>query len=138
MEVMDVVKIVIPIIVTLCGALFLMVRWTIDRQSRSSNALLKVFEESLLRTINQVSMDYENLRKTTNEFRNHHDARIHKVEQNLGEFKKEVAEFYIKRQDWLEHAVSLERKVDELRNDMHKELQEINRLLIQRMSEGAS
>ena len=125
MDLFEVLKIVVPIVIALIGTIFVLLRWAIDRQAQSTQKMWELFQASIGKNIHQLSVEVASFKADFYDWRNRYDARVHALEQKLSRFEKEVAGQYIKRRDWLEHALSLEKKVDLLRNDIHKELQEI-------------
>lgn len=129
MTVLDIIKIVVPIILALCGAVFVMMRWAMDKQAASTESMWEAINKSLLDNIGQLAKNLESHKGNVHQRLNGLENRFGNLQAEVSSHKKEVAEFYIKRQDWLDHALSLERKVDELRRDVHHELQGITRLV---------
>ncbi|GJM12781.1 MAG: hypothetical protein DHS20C12_11840 [Pseudohongiella sp.] len=122
MEIVDLLKIVVPIIVTLCGTVIVMMRWSIERQQKNSEHVWSVLQKSLLQSITQVSRDLQAHKKGNHQWKTKHADKLQELEKQLSAFQTEVAGDYIKRQDWHEHALNLERKMDELRRDINKEI----------------
>ena len=120
MELVDIFKIVVPIIASLCGTVWATMRWATDREAKAWTAI----HAGLGKQITELR---EELSKSLTDI----ERRLLEQERDLSKFREKVAEEYIKREDWLQHAVGLEKKVDLLRQDMGKELQALGREVAQ-------
>ncbi|MDX1491288.1 MAG: hypothetical protein R3332_08375 [Pseudohongiellaceae bacterium] len=134
MEFVDILKIVVPIILFMLAAIGGAIRWILDREEKAQakeDAAQKEYwgavHESLQRLVGELAGQFKEHKDEQSSWRERTDKKLESLEERFGEFRESVAGGYIKRDDWLSHAVNLERKVDNLRNDIHKELQIMGR-----------
>lgn len=132
MEWLDILKIVTPIILFMMASLGGALKWILDREEKTQEKEDKAqkeywgtVHESLQKLVSELSEQFKEHKGEQSGWRERTNARINNTETRLSEFRELVAATYIKRDDWLNHAVNLERKVDTMRNDIHKELQDI-------------
>jgi chaperonin cofactor prefoldin len=119
-ELVDIFKIVLPVIVALCGTVYATIRWTYERESAAQRAYWQVVHETLQKDIRDQG--------------EHHNPRQTAIERQLGDLDEafsnlrvKIAEEYVKRDDWLDQEKSVERKVDLLRADISKQLSDLTR-----------
>lgn len=134
MDWIDILKIVTPIILFMMASLGGALKWILDREEKTQEKEDKAQKEywetvhdSLQQLVSELSTQFKEHKGEQNVWRENTSTRINLIETRFSEFREYVAATHIKRDDWLNHAVNLERKVDNLRNDFHKELQDIVR-----------
>lgn len=113
MEALDILKIVGPVIIAVCATVFTAVKWTMGRQEIT----------------NQM---YRDESKT---FQKQFDKRTRALEETVQDFRVLVAKDYMPRASWLEHALSMERKLDNIRSDVSSEMKNINKLIMERLTQ---
>jgi len=136
MELVDILKITVPIILFMLAGMGGALKWifmreehTKAKEAESQKQYWGTVNENLQDLVRQLA---NQVRENKGEFtsaRERLEARISDVDKRLQEFREEVAGEYIKRDDWLEHAINLERKVDELRNDFNREIKDLIRVV---------
>lgn len=138
MELADVLKIVIPIIVSLCGTVAACIVWIVRREDttnqkedQATKEYWQTVHSSLERMINELATRLKEFDKDHGAWRTRSDARVQQLEKELYEFKALVGGEYLKREVWGQHAQALEHKLDLLRSDFNKEFKE----LIQKVAE---
>lgn len=132
METADILKIIVPIILFTLGGIAGLVKWILiretDSQRKGEQAQQQYWaavHKSLEKLVEDLSQQFHTHKSELTQRVDRSDARILDVDRRLQEFRELVAGEYIKRDDWLEHAVNLERKVDQLRNDFNKEIKDL-------------
>lgn len=132
MELADVLKIVVPIILALCGTVAGTVAWIFRREEetkRTQDAATKEYWQTVHQSLKLM---IEGLQARLAEIGHENDqetmrlhARVNGLEKELSEFRVLVAGEYLKRELWGENHHNLERKMDQLRSDISKELKEL-------------
>ena len=134
MELVDILKITIPIIIAILAGMAGCLKWIFMREEKAK-ANEKASQKEYWGTVNEnLQQNFGELKQQFKDYESETDlaverltSKIDDVDSRLREFREEVAGQYIKRSDWLEHAVNLERKVDDLRSDFNKEIKELIR-----------
>src|SRR5262245_23228532 len=105
MDIADILKIVLPLIVALCATVYGTIRWTYEREAAAQRAYWDVVHQTLMTRINEQG--------------EHHTARQAAIESKIADLdaayndlRVKVAEEYVKREDWLDQEKSIERKLD--------------------------
>lgn len=132
MEWADVIKITVPIILFTLSGIFGLVKWITLReaaaQEKSEEAQKEYWEkvhDNLATLVSALGADLNQYKSSQGQQLDSLRREVGEVAQRLQEFREQVAGSYIKRDDWLQHAVNLERKVDQLRNDFHNEIRDV-------------
>ncbi|WP_339859113.1 hypothetical protein [Pseudohongiella acticola] len=139
MELVDILKITVPIILFMIAGMGGALKWIFMREesrkaqeAKSQKEYWGTVNDNLQNLVSQLASQVRENKGEFSTARERMEARISDVDKRLQEFREEVAGEYIKRDSWLEHAVSLERKVDELRNDINREIKDLIRVVSSR------
>ena len=120
MDILDIVKIVVPVIVALCSTVWATMRWTYDREIAAQKAYWQVVHDTLLNKIGEHRTQHETWQQGS-------DERVVTLERELSALRVKLAEEYVKRHDWLDQEKAVERKLDLLRSEISKELQHLTK-----------
>ena len=127
MEVADILKIVIPVIIALCGTVFATLKWTMTRQANAEKAHWELIHLNIKEMVESLSGRLNENKNHNSELNRKTDKRLTDLETKLSDFKEYVADKYMKHENWLVHATSVERKIDHLRDDFNKSFKELMR-----------
>lgn len=132
MELVDIFKIVVPIIIALCGTVAGTVAWiflreghTKEKQDEATKEYWQAVHASLEKMIADLSSRVTEFNAEHGSWQNKSDDRVRALEREFGEFRVMVSGEYLKREIWGTHAQNMERKLDQLRIDVNKELKEL-------------
>lgn len=128
MDFMDVMKLAVSILIPLLGALFVMLRWGIGIfQSSVSNQQEQVVNQ-VTQMLDSVGRELESLASDMRGRDERTQKRLDELTKDLSDFKTQVANTYVKSEQWLHDIRNVERKIDTLRADMHDEFKELHQL----------
>lgn len=137
MELADILRIVVPIIIALCGTVAGTVAWIFHREGetkKSQEAATKEYWQAVHLSLEKMISDLKLRLAEIGHENDQESARVHirvsSLEKEFAEFRVLVAGEYLKRDLWGENHHNLERKMDQLRSDMSKELKSISEQLM--------
>lgn len=136
MELADILKIVVPVILAMCATVAGTVAWIFRREEetkKAQDAATKEYWQTVHSSLEKMITELKTRLLQIGLENDQETARVHKrvgnLEKELAEFRVLVAGEYLKRDLWGENHNNLERKMDQLRSDMSKELKYISEQL---------
>ncbi|MCW9029244.1 MAG: hypothetical protein OQJ80_09960 [Kangiella sp.] len=116
---------ILALIVTFIGLLIGVLKWALSELNKQSASANKSLEKVMTENYQQMTNTVRELKNEFHQNKNKHEERLNKIANEHWEFKAYVADKYVKKENWLEHAVSLERKVERIGNLLSKEYKDL-------------
>lgn len=129
MDFAEILKIAIPILAAVFGALFVLLRWVIDRQQQATLKMWELIQETLIKDMRTMSRDIQSCREEVSASSTKNENRVVKVQENLSSLREEVAGNYIKTENWLSHETKIERKLEQIWKHMHDQIEKLQSLV---------
>lgn len=116
---------VVGLLVTVLGLLVGLIKWALSEYNKKAAAHTQAIQESIKVNYKQVNEFITSLRNDIERHRNESAKRMNDTERKIYEFKEHVADKYVKKESWLDHAVRMERKLDLIVRSVHEDNQKL-------------